>query len=277
MNEIESPQILRDIINYAYCGSINININNVQNLLTLSSLLQINELVDACSEYMEQHLDYINVINLFYFSTMHNCLKLKQKCKEFIDKYFDFIYSNDDLLKLDSDQLIELLDSDDLNIENEEIIIKIVFKWIFHDLNKRYVFQEDLFKLIRLNLIENKRFEIEIFLNENNLKCCENEDVDIFKDCLKSFEEYYTQNISMRYKKRAGMTRAEKCFIIIGGNYEIDDGANVNCVNINNNEKFLLSNHFQDKSKNSKGYFHVENPGLFILVFFFSSNLISFH
>ena len=33
------------------------------------------------------------------------------------------------------------------------------------------------------------------------------------------------------------------------------------CVNINSNEKFLISKHFQDKCKSSKGYFHVENPG----------------
>ena len=58
-----------------------------------------------------------------------------------------------------------------------------------------------------------------------------------------------------------GLTRAEKCFIILGGNYELDDGVYVNCVNINSNEKFLISKHFQDKCKSSKGYFHVENPG----------------
>ena len=259
MNDIESPRILRDLINYAYCGSIKINIHNAQSLLTLSSLLQITEIVDACSEYMEQHLDHLNVINLFYFSTMHNCLKLRQKCKEFIDKYFNLIYLNDDLVKLDSKQLIELLDSDDLNIDNEEFLIRIIFTWLFHDLNNRHVFKAELFKLIRVNLIGNETFDIEVFLNENNLS--NQNEKSLFDDCLKSFKEYFTENKFIQAKKRAGMTRAEKCFVIIGGNYEIDDGVYVNCVNINNNDKFIISNHYHDKCKSPKGYFHVENPG----------------
>lgn len=57
------------------------------------------------------------------------------------------------------------------------------------------------------------------------------------------------------------MTIAENCFIIIGGNYDLDDGVYVNCINLKNNEKFFMSKHFQDKCKNSRGYFHVENPG----------------
>ena len=131
-------------------------------------------------------------------------------------------------------------------------------------MNKRYVFKQELFKLIRVDLIENKQFDVEIFLNENNLKY---NDQGVYRDCLKSFQEYFNENILIRSKKRAGMTRAEKCFILIGGNYEIDDGVYVNCVNINNGEKFLISNHFQEKSKSSKGYFHVENPGIFPFFF----------
>jgi hypothetical protein len=201
MNDIESPQTLRDLINYAYCGSINININNVQNLLTLSSLLEITEVVEACSDYMETQLDHLNCINLYYFSTMHNCLKLKQKCKEFIDKNFNLIYLNDDLVNLDIKQLNELLDSDDLNIDNEEFIIKIVFKWLFYDFNKRYVFKDDLFKLIRVNLVDDQKFNIDSFLNDNKLMI-KNENFD---DCLKYFRQYFSENVFLTSKKRAGM------------------------------------------------------------------------
>ena len=203
MNEVESPQLLRDLINYAYCGSININVNNVQNLLTLSSLLQITEVVDACSEYMETQLDHLNCINLFYFSTIHNCLKLRQKCKEFIEKHFNLIYINDDLVKLDVRQVIELLDSDDLNIDNEELIIKLVFKWLLHDLNERYNFKDELFKLIRVNLIENEQFSIEKFLNENTL-IANDVNKENLDECFKNFKVYFNENIFVRSKKRAG-------------------------------------------------------------------------
>jgi hypothetical protein len=76
------------------------------------------------------------------------------------------------------------------------------------------------------------------------------------------------------------MTRAEKCFIIFGGNYDLDDGVYVNCINIKNNEKFFISKHFQDKCKSSKGYFHVENPGInkfFVIDFVNNLNKNNFH
>jgi hypothetical protein len=69
--------------------------------------------------------------------------------------------------------------------------------------------------------------------------------------------------ISLNFKKRAGMSKAKYCFLLVGGNCDLDDGYYVNCFNPFNGDKYMMSRGFIEK-KNfmSNGYFHVENPGV---------------
>lgn len=211
MNDIEcSPDVLRDLINYAYCGSININVNNVQSLLQLASLLQINEIVAACSDYMETQLDYTNCINIYYFAQLHNCLKLKQKCREFIDKNIDLIVNSincDELLNLELDKLIELLESDDLNVKNEEIIVRIIFNWLLFDFEKRFDQCDSVFRLIRFRFLP-MDFQIDEFLGNQSMNSYEsNKENGSLKNVLEIFKRIHEQNRYAESRKRAGNYR----------------------------------------------------------------------
>ena len=58
---------LEQIINYAYSGSINMNISNIQCIFSLASLLQVTELLNACTDYMHSNLDASNAIGVYHF------------------------------------------------------------------------------------------------------------------------------------------------------------------------------------------------------------------
>ena len=76
---------LTEIINYAYSGTINLNITNVQNIFVVASLFCLKELVQACSDYMLSQLDINNSIDVFCFAKHHMCDELMLKSKEFIN------------------------------------------------------------------------------------------------------------------------------------------------------------------------------------------------
>ena len=100
------------------------------------------------------------------------------------------------------------------------------------------------FKCIRFSLLD--KVYVKDFLGKNlnllssNPKCLEliesylkmlNSDSELYnqKSLLKQLNEKY--EFSLNENKRAGMTQAQYCFILIGGNYELDDGFYVNCFN----------------------------------------------
>lgn len=281
-NKIRMPntdyKTLNEIINYAYSGSIDLNVNNVQNIFSLASLLQIKDIISACCDYMESQMDFQNSIDVYNFSKHHMCTYLINKSKEFINRNFTEIVKTNEFLELnDSSLLADLISNDDLDVPSEEFLLNTIVSWIEHDFSARKAHFEMLFfKCIRFSLLDTvyvKDFlEKNLNLLSSNPKCLEliesylkmlNSDSELYnqKSLLKKLNEKY--EFSLNENKRAGMTKAQYCFILIGGNYELDDGFYVNCFNPFNGEKYFLSRSFLENSKvTSRGYFHIENPGV---------------
>lgn len=85
------------------------------------------------------------------------------------------------------------------------------------------------------------------------------------QNCVTRIESYLNSNDKLKMqttKIRSGMNKPDYCFLLLGGNCDLDDGFYVNCFNPDNGKKFMISKNFQEKLKFvSKGYFHIENPG----------------
>ncbi len=191
---------LNEVINYAYSGCIYLNTNNVQNILSIASLLQIAELQDACEDYMESQLDTQNCLYVYYFACLHNCLKLKQKSKEYLDKYFMSIINTDEFLSIDDVvKICELLNSDDLNITKEEFLIKSILKWINYDYETRCRYTERLLNCIRFSLIDSFNDLEEVF--GEFVENCDSQRYLVF---VKTLDRFYTERNSFLDKKRAG-------------------------------------------------------------------------
>lgn len=278
-------QTLKDIIDYAYTGTIDLNINNVQNIFTLASLLQVKDLIDACCDYIESQLDASNVIEIYTFSNMHMCEYLSNRSKEFLNRNFVDISDTIEFIEIEDAHLInEILASDEIDTPTEEFLVEKLMKWIFHNYELRKTHFEYLFtSTIRLSLIDSS-FLIEFKqsyrdLLEDNPKCLSlvNDYIEFNRMHSINIQENsdkpaqkYSQQISARNnllkineKRRAGMTKAQHSFILLGGNCDLDDGFYINCFNPFNGEKYYLSRNYLEKSKLlCKGYFHVENPGI---------------
>lgn len=247
---------LLHLINYAYSGSIGLTMHNVDSILSLASLLQVNELVEACSEFLQARIDLTNCLSIFYLSSMYHCINLKVKTKEFIEKYFNLIIEDEDFLQIDFEYLQEILASDELNIDKEETVFQFIIKWVNYYYESRVHLLEDLLWVTRLGLIS----DLPAFIMQNEAEI-KRVHADFYEKLVQVIPKKQQNQLSKL--KRAGMTKAEHCFIILGGNYEIEDYENyVNCCNPETLEKCHISRNFQDRLRNSKGYFHIENPGV---------------
>jgi hypothetical protein len=237
---------LNEIVNYAYSGSIYLNNDNCQNIMSLANLLCLKELVQACSEFMISQLDVYNSIDVYLFAKHHMFHELENKSKEFINRNINEIFkTNEFCLVNNCDLVFELISSDDLNIQSEDLVLYSLIKWIRFDLEKRIGYTKKLLNAIRFNQIDTNL--LQKYIKENN---------DLLVD------HYNTSFTNNNNNKRIGMTKPDYVFLLIGGNCDLEDGFYVNCVNPHTGDKYFVSRSFLEKSKSiKKGFFHLENPG----------------
>lgn len=247
---------LKLVIDYAYSGSLLLTLKNVQAVFSLASLLQLEDILTACSHFMFTHLDLNNALNVLHFAKMHQAEELTKNSRHFIIKnIIDIVNDTSDFVEFEHiDVIIEILSDDELNVSSELFVLEAILKWIEYDLEKRETKFESLFiSCIRLQLIDTKSLS-SFYKSRFHL---------ISSKCMQLIEERLNcQDSQPQGNIRSGMNKPEFCFLVVGGNCEIDDGYYVNCINPYNGKKYLVSRSFQEKSL-ERGYFHVENPGCY--------------
>ena len=112
--------------NHLCTFQVEVTRENAQNLLATASLLEMMPIQRACAKFMEMQLDVNNCIGIHDFACAHSLLELAQKAREFIEKNFTQVSVTEEFLHLSFSQLLELLGSDELNVEKEEVRLTCV-------------------------------------------------------------------------------------------------------------------------------------------------------
>ena len=141
------------IVGMIYDGQICISTENVQSILVTASIFQIDHLKQACSEFLQKHLTPHNCLGIKRFAEAHGCRKLFQAALHHGLLHFSKVSNSEEFLKLEVDQVMELLGRDDLKIETEEQIFDAVVRWIEYDSKDRSKYMANLLSLVRLPLL----------------------------------------------------------------------------------------------------------------------------
>ncbi|KAM7420368.1 hypothetical protein PAMA_014876 [Pampus argenteus] len=144
--------ILSSIINYVYTGLICISMDIVLPLMQAASMLQYGRLFEACSGFLQQHLNPDNCLSMIRLSEIISCDSLRDKAKEMAMKSFSDVSTSEDLCELSLPELMGYLEDDKLCAEEEQVFETLV-AWIHHDPLSRRGAISDLFKKVRLRYI----------------------------------------------------------------------------------------------------------------------------
>ncbi|XP_013858832.1 kelch-like protein 38 [Austrofundulus limnaeus] len=144
--------ILSSIINYVYTGLISISMDIVLSLMQAASLLQYENLFEACSSFLQGQLRPNNCLSMIRLSDIMNCNSLRDKAKEMAMRSFSDVSVSEDLCELSLQELMGYLDDDSLCAEEEQVFETLV-AWIHHDPISRCGAISDLFKKVRLRYI----------------------------------------------------------------------------------------------------------------------------
>ncbi|XP_060880188.1 ring canal kelch homolog isoform X2 [Metopolophium dirhodum] len=173
LREFDS-NILQLLIDYIYTGKIMVTEQNVMVLLQAANLLQLDFVKGVCTEFLQIQLNPSNCLGIKEFADFFNCMELSSSSEEYIKKNFLKVVEADEFLFLSSDQVINLISRDDINVPFEEKIFECVINWVKNDLDCRCDTLPKLMEHVRLSLAPQEYLSIKIFeepLIKNSSKC----------------------------------------------------------------------------------------------------------
>lgn len=148
-----SPEAVKSIIDYCYTSAVNISEENAESILSASCLLQMNGVTDACCEYMKKKLDADNCLSVRSFAEAHSCLELFEVANAFTQDHYAEVLAGEEFVRLTAEELASLVESDELNVPNEELVFESVLHWAKHDAPSRQAQLAIILHHVRLPLL----------------------------------------------------------------------------------------------------------------------------
>uniref|UniRef100_W5N5F8 Kelch repeat and BTB (POZ) domain containing 2 n=1 Tax=Lepisosteus oculatus TaxID=7918 RepID=W5N5F8_LEPOC len=134
------PATLQIIITYAYTGNLAINDSTVEPLYETACFLQVSLNANVCVRQRK-------IIDLF------SCNELKQSAKRMVEHKFAVVYRQEAFLQLSHELLIDVLSSDNLNVEKEETVREAAMLWLEYNMESRSQYLSSVLSQIRIDAL----------------------------------------------------------------------------------------------------------------------------
>ncbi|KAJ5078384.1 pep-cterm sorting domain-containing protein [Anaeramoeba ignava] len=126
-----SPEVMKNILDYIYTGSIEITEENAVEILIKSKQLCIDEIVFFTSNFIQRNINIDNVVEILNIASQFDCDQVFNYCFHFIKDHFQQLIDNIDsnYFHLSEKHLKMFLEQNDLNVEQELDLFYAVLKW----------------------------------------------------------------------------------------------------------------------------------------------------
>uniref|UniRef100_A0A8B9TSH2 Actin-binding protein IPP n=1 Tax=Anas platyrhynchos TaxID=8839 RepID=A0A8B9TSH2_ANAPL len=149
--------IFGTLLDFIYTGVVSIGEHNVQELIVAADMLQLSEVVELCCEFLKGQVDPLNCIGLFQFAEQIACHDLLEFTESYIHAHFLEVQGGEEFLALTKEQLVKILRSEDLSIEDEYQVFVAAMQWILKDLGKRRKYVVEVLEPVRFPLLPAQR------------------------------------------------------------------------------------------------------------------------
>ncbi|KAL4083197.1 hypothetical protein QTP88_028527 [Uroleucon formosanum] len=156
MRQIDSSA-LQLLVDFIYSDKILLTVNNAQIiidevLLPSANLLQLQDVKEACCDFLLSQLCPSNCIGINALADLHSSTKLIKSSELYIHQHFPEVFGGDEFLFLSSEQVIKLISSDKLTAPSEEKVFESVIHWVKYELGSRKCILPHLMEHVHLAL-----------------------------------------------------------------------------------------------------------------------------
>ena len=160
-----SGTVMEDVLEFIYAGTVEVTQENAKELIAAGNYLMILSLKTVSERFLEAEMSNSNCISTFYLAEKYDCDELMNNSRRFVLENFRFVAALDEFLNLEAKEVEKWLSSDDISVETEADVFKIVLEWIEHGKSERKAFFEQLFRHVRLVLMS-RDYLIDVVTNE---------------------------------------------------------------------------------------------------------------
>ena len=165
--------VMEDVLEFIYTGTVEVTQENAKELIAAGNYLMIPSLKTVSGRFLEDEMTDSNCISTFYFAEKYDCVELIRNSREFIHENFASVGEMDEFLSLEAKEVAVWISSDEIAVEAEADVFKIILKWVEHSKSERKAAFEELFRHVRLNFLSRDCLE-DVVTNElvrENLAC----------------------------------------------------------------------------------------------------------
>lgn len=176
------PATLQIIITYAYTGNLAISDSTVEPLYetacflqvghpismkrpgqrivlwlclltVLMSSVQVEDVLLQCRDYLVKKINAENCVRMLSIGDLFSCSELKQSAKRMVEHKFPMVYRQEAFLQLSHELLIDILSSDNLNVEKEETVREAAMLWLEYNMETRSQHLSSVLSQIRIDAL----------------------------------------------------------------------------------------------------------------------------
>ncbi|ELT96043.1 hypothetical protein CAPTEDRAFT_34879, partial [Capitella teleta] len=129
--------IIKILVEFFYTGYIELTKGNIKAVVAGSEFLCCKHLKAHCEEYLVDTVGLSNCIDYYRYGQVFNLKLLIKAAFDFILSKFKEFKGIADFDKLTEDELVEVVSSDQLNAENEDVVFEAVDYWVNADPDAR--------------------------------------------------------------------------------------------------------------------------------------------
>ncbi|XP_068173606.1 kelch-like protein 10 [Antennarius striatus] len=188
-----SAEVMKILIDFAYSGSVYVTEDNVQELLIAADYLIVTDIIEACSNFLQRNLTPENCIGVCRFTVSGPHV---HKAHFLLMNKFEEVVSSEEFLELSLQELTDILDSDELNVNDEKTVYKATVRWIDHEPEQRTSHLPALLSKARLALSsvdDIKTLMSDPYLS-NNTQC-----LQILENVLRLKHQLSNSTLPMRF------------------------------------------------------------------------------
>ncbi|ELT89327.1 hypothetical protein CAPTEDRAFT_159913 [Capitella teleta] len=154
--DFADSDIIKTLVEFFYTGDIELTEGNIKEIVAGSDFLCCEHLKAHCEEYLADTVDCLNCIDYYRFGKVFNLKLLIKTAFDFILSKFKEFRGIADFDKLTEDELVEVVSSDQLNAENEDVVFEAVVHWVNADPDARKEVFPTIAPLIRFPFCSQK-------------------------------------------------------------------------------------------------------------------------
>ena len=164
-----SPVIFEEILSYMYSGKVNLTIHNVEELLCASTFLMMQALGKFCEDFLIGELSSSNCLGIREIASKYACKELFARAESLLHKEFIEVAKSEEFGLISAEDLCKILSKDELEINNEDDILRSVLGWIDKNPGNRMQFFNEVLQDVRVQFLSDEMlWHLECICNETN-------------------------------------------------------------------------------------------------------------